>query len=127
MAPRKVSPFRFFADGRVIDWEAVFADRPGEPVDVHVVLKNLGLKARMLHLRWAFNADAKHVQPPMGMPTEPFQVWRQRERDFSQVTTDLPYNEQHIGNHLTAYSWGIPATHVRVAFDPSTPAGTPVV
>ena len=118
MVTRIVDTTRFVVEGRLIDWEDVFRDRPGEPVDVHVILNNLGLPVRMVHLRWAFNADTA-LAPPMGMPTEPFTVWQKPAiTDFTKLPSQLHLVGQSIGADMVSFSWGTPATHVHVELGP---------
>ena len=101
----RVEPTLFVADGRVIDWPKIAANRPNEPVPVAEKLATLGVQARTTHLRWTFNPTVSLFDGQLGMPTEPFTVWRRPAVEGFEIGPDIDFTENAAGPGLTAVTW----------------------
>ncbi len=83
MATMIVDPTRFYAEGAIIGWRLLARRRK----DIEEAIKKNPEVDMVVHLRWILRED-------LGMPTEPFIVWR-RPRSF-QRQLEKPVNFEEI-------------------------------
>ncbi len=116
MASRILDPERFILAGAVVDW-TVAAKKTG--VDAKQIAAKRNIATSMVQLRWM-------LDPKLGLPTEPFQVWRRPHGAAvlaAQPIADVTSFQLLLG--WAAYAWSTPMTFVQGTITPS--AGSAIV
>ncbi len=122
MAHRIVDPTRLLLTGGLIDWTAVFRRQAANkhkarsPADIAAERQLKG--TRMVQLRW-LTAEG------MGLPTEPFQVWRRPSLPFEGEKPFDPPSTTFFG--LTLRVFDAPRLTVRFQMSTANPSGGSVI
>ena len=89
--PRIFDPTAFKAQGALITTRALFKGFPRPPTD-------LSDAPRLVFLRW-------QVNPRIGMPVEPFKVWRRQASRISSTSTLPTCQRFHLASLVMIADW----------------------